>query len=152
MLTVIDKFDGDYAFLSNFYECSVVFFGEKYDSSEAAFQAMKCERQQDHQFFTSPCTPSESKKLGRHIKLRPDWEKVKYDYMFHIVLEKFMQHPALAQRLIETGDAILIEGNTWGDRIWGTTKDSNGKWIGENNLGKILMKVRDMLKGYEFDV
>lgn len=39
--------------------------------------------------------------------------------------------------LINTGDAELIEGNSWGDTFWG---ECNG--IGENNLGKILMKIR----------
>ena len=43
--------------------------------------------------------------------------------------------------MIETGDEYLEEGNTWGDRIWGTV---NGK--GQNNLGKILMRVREELR------
>jgi predicted NAD-dependent protein-ADP-ribosyltransferase YbiA (DUF1768 family) len=44
--------------------------------------------------------------------------------------------------LIDTGDQELIEGNWWGDVIWGVC---NGK--GENHLGKILMEVRKELKG-----
>ena len=39
----------------------------------------------------------------------------------------------------------LIEGNTWGDTFFGMIKDSQGKWTGENNLGKILMQIRDEL-------
>jgi predicted NAD-dependent protein-ADP-ribosyltransferase YbiA (DUF1768 family) len=35
----------------------------------------------------------------------------------------------------------LEERNAWGDTDWGT--DING--VGENNLGKILMKVREKL-------
>ena len=42
--------------------------------------------------------------------------------------------------LIATGDAYLEKENTWGDRVWGTV---NGQ--GANNLGRILMDVRDEL-------
>jgi predicted NAD-dependent protein-ADP-ribosyltransferase YbiA (DUF1768 family) len=34
----------------------------------------------------------------------------------------------------------LIEGNWWGDTYWGVC---NG--VGENHLGKLLMKIRDYL-------
>ncbi|NWN81082.1 NADAR family protein, partial [Bacillus sp. (in: firmicutes)] len=47
----------------------------------------------------------------------------------------------LKNKLLQTGESILIEGNTWGDKIWGVC---NG--VGENKLGKILMKVRNELK------
>ena len=38
----------------------------------------------------------------------------------------------------------LIEGNVWNDTFWGVC---NGK--GHNHLGKILMKVRDEIRGIE---
>ena len=44
---------------------------------------------------------------------------------------------------IHTGEAELIEGNDWGDITWGVC---NG--IGENKLGKILMKLRLTLRSY----
>ena len=47
----------------------------------------------------------------------------------------------LKEKLLATGDAELIEGNHWGDVIWGVC---NG--IGENNLGKLLMNIRNDLK------
>lgn len=72
--------------------------------------------------------------------LRDDWEEVKDDLMYRIVLAKFLQNPSLADALIKTGNAQLIEGNTWGDTYWGMC-DS----VGENKLGEILMRVRDEL-------
>ena len=48
----------------------------------------------------------------------------------------------LAQKLIETGNAKLVEGNCWGDKFWGVCKGE-----GKNNLGLILMKVRGELSG-----
>ena len=67
------------------------------------------------------------------MSLRPDWESVKVKVMREIVHEKFAQNPDLAQRLIDTGDEYREEGNTWGDRVWGTV---NGQ--GANLLGQIL--------------
>ena len=61
--------------------------------------------------------------------------------MQEIVQAKFEQNPVLAKWLLNTGDAKLIEGNTWNDRYWGVCAG-----IGQNKLGKILMKVRDNLK------
>lgn len=58
--------------------------------------------------------------------------------MLQVVRAKFTQNAELADKLLATGDAHLEEGNTWGDRVWGTV---NG--VGANQLGIILMKIRD---------
>ena len=60
--------------------------------------------------------------------------------MFDLVLEKFKQNPELKQKLLETGNQELIEGNTWNDTFWGVC---NGQ--GQNWLGKILMLARSEL-------
>ena len=56
---------------------------------------------------------------------------------------KFTQNPKLKEQLLSTGDAILIEGNTWNDRYWGVDASSG---VGKNHLGKLLMKIRSELK------
>ena len=90
--------------------------------------------------------PSEAKRLGRRMRLRSDWEQVKYDVMLDVVRAKFNQHPDLAQKLLATGDEELVEGNDWGDTYWGVC---NGR--GKNMLGKILMRVRAELRGENID-
>ena len=78
------------------------------------------------------------------VNLRPDWEDVKVQVMEDIVRAKFTQNPYLGDWLFNTGDSELIEGNNWGDTTWGVDiKTKKGK----NLLGKILMKIRDELKG-----
>jgi predicted NAD-dependent protein-ADP-ribosyltransferase YbiA (DUF1768 family) len=52
-----------------------------------------------------------------------------------VVKIKFSE-PGLGAKLLATGDAELIEGNTWNDVWWGVN-EKTGK--GENWLGKILM-------------
>lgn len=137
---MINEFRGRYYFLSNFYEAPVEYKGITYTNSEAAFQAQKCIDPKDCIKFAG-LNPSEAKKLGRKINLRGDWEDVKIKIMEEVVKAKFEQNKDLAKLLLETGDEYLEEGNTWGDRIWGTV---NGQ--GANNLGKILMNVREYLK------
>jgi hypothetical protein len=66
--------------------------------------------------------------------------------MADIVEAKFTQNGDLKERLLATGDAYLEEGNTWGDRIWGTV---NGK--GANMLGIILMETREKLREKELE-
>ena len=137
---MIDSFRGEYFFLSNFYEVPVTYGGVTYTNNEAAFQAQKSTDIADRLRF-SELPPSQAKRLGRRIALRKDWEQVKISIMTEIVRAKFTQNPELADKLSATGDAHLEEGNDWGDRTWGTV---NG--VGANNLGKILMQIRDEIK------
>lgn len=141
MEKVIDCFDGEYAFLSNFYERPVEWEGIVYPSTEHAFQAAKVINPATRMRIAAAETPGRAKRMGRTVQLRGDWEQVKFNIMLDIVLAKFHQHKDLAEALLNTGDATLIEGNTWHDTTWGVC---NG--IGTNWLGKILMIVRAQLE------
>lgn len=136
----IGEFRGRYYFLSNFAEYPVTYRGLTFRNNEAAFQAMKLMDPEKWKSFTH-LPPNEAKAKGRRVPLRPDWEEVKDEIMYEIVLAKFTQHPDLKQKLLETGDAELVEGNTWGDTYWGVCRGR-----GKNKLGKILMRVRQELR------
>jgi len=84
-------------------------------------------------------TAREAKVLGLQCPLREDSDLVKNEIMMQGLMCKFAQNRDIRQRLIDTGDAVLIEGNNWGDRYWGVDK------VGENILGKLLMKLRGEL-------
>ena len=75
---------------------------------------------------------------------REDWEAIRVETMFSVNLRKFRKNYGLAAKLIDTGDMELIEGNQHGDRFWGV--DPIGSTNGENQLGKVLMKVRAALQ------
>lgn len=137
---MINEFRGKYYFLSNFYNASVTYEGITYQNNEAAFQSAKVLDKSIREKF-SALDPSSAKRKGRQVQLRHDWEKVKFDIMYEICLDKFLQNKELKDKLLATGDEYLEEGNTWGDMIWGTV---NGK--GQNSLGKILMRVREELR------
>lgn len=139
----IDDFHAEaYAFLSNFYEAPVALDGLVYGCAEAAFQAQKCLSREEMLPFTQ-ARPAESKKLGRRVQLRPDWEEVKTGLMERVVRAKFTQNAELAAMLLATGDKTLVEGNRWHDTCWGVDMNTGQ---GENRLGKILMKVREELR------
>ena len=137
---MIEEFQGQYRFLSNFYCCTLTYNGVTYQNSEAAFQAQKV-TDEDYRLKFANLNPSEAKKLGRHVPLRSDWEEIKDNIMFEIVLAKFASNSELQEKLLETGCEELVEGNTWGDMYWGKV---NG--VGQNKLGQILMHVRTLLK------
>ncbi len=59
--------------------------------------------------------------------------------MYDIVKCKFSMNDGLKEKLLATGNVILVEGNTWNDTYWGY--DLNKKQ-GLNKLGNILMQVR----------
>ena len=118
MIKVIDKFDGEFDWLSNFFSCPIVFDGLTFQSSEAAYQAAKTLDLEERQKFTS-VNAGKSKRMGRKVTLREDWDVVKIHVMRCILQCKFTQNPELAKKLIDTGDAELIEGNWWHDKFWG---------------------------------
>lgn len=149
MTRVIDSFKGEYEFLSNFYLEPAWLDSVEYPSVEHAFQAAKTFDPAVREKIQKAKTPGAAKKLGRDRKLftiRPDWEQVKDGMMSKLVYRKFLDNKVLAAELLATDDAELIEGNWWHDRTWGMVKDSTGKWVGENRLGKILMEVRRQLR------
>jgi hypothetical protein len=57
--------------------------------------------------------------------------------MLELLRQKFYYDRKLYEALLGTGDALLIEGNNWGDTFWGQV---NGQ--GSNMLGTMLMLVR----------
>ncbi len=134
---MINSFRGKYSFLSNFYDSPLEYDGLCYRNSEAAFQSQKTLKNRE-QFCN--LSPSDAKKLGRRVQLRNDWENVKLEVMYNVVKAKFSQNEYLKDMLLATGQEYLEEGNNWGDKFWGTC---NG--VGENMLGKILMRVREEL-------
>lgn len=143
---VIREFKNEYDWLSNFYPCDILYNGEHYSSAEAAFQAQKCVDEEEKNMFLT-LTASQAKKFGKKVKLREDWEQVKESIMYEILLVKFTTNTTLKNKLLETDNAYLIEGNYWKDTYWGVCPP-NGEILknGLNRLGELLMKVRTELQ------
>ena len=143
---MINCFDGKWAFLSNFYWNEIEFEGITYPTNEHFFQAMKTLDINERQKIANCLTPGQAKRMGRQVALRSDWEEVKEDVMFLGLCLKFADEQ-LADWLVETGDEPLEEGTTWHDNEWGNCSCPKCRNIeGKNKLGKLLMKVRGMIR------
>lgn len=143
----IDSFRGEHAYLSNFYPSPFRWDGTLDAISdtlvptvEHAYQAAKTLDVKWQERILAAETPTQAKKLGRQVPMRKDWDTIKLDVMRKLVRMKFLWHPDLAEKLLATREAELIEGNDWGDRFWGKVAGA-----GENWLGRILMGVRTEL-------
>ena len=113
MTEIIDRFEGKNQFLSNFYPCKIIYQGIEYPSVEHAYQASKTLDISTRQKIAKATKPAEAKKIGRRVKLRNDWEKIKIDLMTELIRQKFTRHQDLRDKLLSTGQAELIEGNNW---------------------------------------
>lgn len=129
------------SFLSNFYPCEIVYCEKTYSTVEHAYQSKKCVDEDEAERVRSCPTPGAAKKMSRSIVVRDDWRDVKYDVMLELLRLKFSLGSDLSKLLLDTRDFDLVEGNEWGDVDWGVCKG-----VGENNLGKLLMRVRDELQ------
>lgn len=144
MTTPILEFRNEYRWLSNFWPSPIQFGGKSYPTVEHAYQALKSTDPDEAEGIRTVTTAGVAKKLGKTIKIRSDWEDIKVHVMFNLCKLKFLQNKELGQKLLNTGDAELIEGNAWHDTFWGVC---NG--VGQNNLGKILMTIRNDLQFIE---
>lgn len=74
-------------------------------------------------------------------KRREDWDDVKISIMEELLRLKIEQNPYVKKKLLQTGDYMIVEDSPkddfWG---WGPNRD------GQNNLGKLWMKLREELK------
>lgn len=138
-MTKIENFRGSYNFLSNFYNCKIIYKGITYNNTEAAYQAQKCP---ERALEFCNLTGSQAKKLGRLVEMNPDFEDKKLEIMEEIVTEKFCQNPDLMEKLLATDELYIEEGNWWGDTFWGVCTNKKMDHVGKNHLGKILMEIR----------
>lgn len=135
-------FFGLFRFLSNFFPAKVHYEGLDYPSVEHAYQAAKWPPHKRQEF--TMITAGQAKKLGKKApKLDvKEWDEKKYNIMAVLVLQKFLMNQPLKEMLLATEDAYLEETNHWGDVWWGVNEDGEGK----NNLGRILMGVRETIR------
>jgi ribA/ribD-fused uncharacterized protein len=139
---VIDRFEGEWACLSNFYMHPLRLDGITWKSLEHAYQAAKTHDPLWQREIREARTPGMAKKLGRSCPIREDWPGIRLQVMADLLAVKFAPGTMLGAALLGTFPAMLIEGNWWGDRFYGVC---NGE--GENWLGALLMRQRDVLRG-----
>ena len=134
---------GELGYLATYSNHGFYKDGIYWKTSEHYYQAHKFKDEDIQRMIIEAPTPKIASKIGRNrnFKLREDWENVKKDIMYEAVLYKFKANPDILEKLLKTGDEEIIEAtvkeNYWG---CGPLKD------GQNNYGKILVAVREVLR------
>ena len=158
-------FWGENSYLSNFFlDTPFILNGIYYISSEHYFMETKASTWPTNKnkylqelILKSP-TGKQAKSYGIQVEGFNEevWNKIKFNVMKIGITEKFNQNPFYLNKLLETGNKILIEASPY-DKIWGIgmnekkfltldSKEQENILKERNLLGKALMEVREEFK------
>ena len=137
---VISEFQGEYRWLSNFWHTPVEYEGVVYPSAEHAYQAAKTDSPEERRWILQSASAGLAKRRGKEVNRDLEWRARRLAVMRKVLRSKF-RNPEMARKLLATGDAVLEEGNRWGDFFWGVCGGE-----GENHLGNLLMEIRATLR------
>lgn len=134
---------GEYNYLSNYSNYGFYINNIFYKTVEHYYQSEKYLDNEIKQKIINASTPKEASMLGKEQenKIRKDFKLIKNDVMYKGIYEKFIQNKSIMYKLIETRNKTIVEKNVE-EYYWGTSKDEPS----DNNIGKILMKVRTDIK------
>lgn len=131
--------------LDNFSSFKVNYKGVLYNSAEEAYQAQKFidTSPEIYNLIVNSLSAHDAQKIAQANKQlqRSDWDDVKLTIMEEILTAKTRQHPYVAKKLLRTQNYPIVEDSPY-DSYWGCGIDRNG----ENQLGKLWMKIRELLK------
>jgi ribA/ribD-fused uncharacterized protein len=136
---------------SNLYRRPVFFEGTSFATSEHAYQAGKARKPEVRAWLLAAPSPALVAMAAHGLyqwDIASDWSRTKFDRMRGVLHAKFSQHADLAELLLSTGDARLIETATVDNavnRMWGEVPGKGGR----NMLGEMLMEIRSALRGGE---
>lgn len=145
---------------SNFYPTHFTLQDASWYTTEQYFMWRKAIYFEDYKIadkIGNEKDPATCKWLGRHVEgfNIDSWSKVCKMIMFEGCFAKFTQNEWLKNKLLQTGNKILVEASPY-DIIWGIGLGENdpgaydeSRWRGQNLLGKVLMNVRDNLDNKE---
>ena len=141
---------------SNFHRCEFSVDGIVFCSSEQYFMYQKALTFGDidtAKLILLEREPKLQKDLGRKVAGFDDeiWKPLRKKHMFDGCYAKFSQNPELSQQLLATKGTTLVEASPE-DTIWGIglAEDDDlcldpSNWLGLNELGETLCKVRDLI-------
>ena len=143
--------------LSNHYRCAFDQGGKTFNSVEQCFMYHKAKEFGDeataHAILCSEDL-AHAKALGKKVQnfQAKQWNNVRNGKMKDALRAKFDQNEELKLFLKQTEETVLAEANPH-DNYWGIGLSLEDKdtwdpdmWKGRNELGKLLMEVRNTLK------
>jgi type I restriction enzyme S subunit len=118
-------------------------------TSEALYQACRFPHLPDVQRLiideVSPMTAKMKSKPYRD-RSRPDWDAVRVRIMRWCLRVKLAQNwDRFGALLLETGGRPIVEDSRKDD-FWGAIPSADGRLVGRNVLGRLLMELRELLR------
>lgn len=145
MNEVIGFYPREFYPLDNFSSFKVEWNGYLYSSLEEAYQAASFMGSDEEivQKIKESYSAHDAQRIAyiNKDKRRVDWEEVKLAVMEELLRLKLEQNPYVKKKLLQTGDYLIVEDSPK-DSFWGWGPNRNG----ENQLGKLWMKLRKELK------
>lgn len=133
--------------LDNFAPFGLTMDNEYFQTSEHAFQYLKFvdTNKEVAESIKKSFSPNDARSIAHENKASrlANWSDIKYEKMEEVLKLKVEQNPIVKECLLNTKDYLIAECCIDEDTDWGV--DNNNQ--GENNLGKIWMKIRDELRG-----
>lgn len=145
MNEVIGFYPREFYCFDNFSSFKVKYDGYLYSSVEEAYQALgfKESAPDIYQEIINCYSAHEAQKIAyaNKDKRRKDWDEIKVVIMEELLRCKIEQNPYVKKKLLETKGYTIVEDSPK-DSFWGWGEDRNGN----NQLGKLWMKLRDEIK------
>lgn len=144
--TRIYGFVGEFSFLQTGYRAPITVQGLVYPTVLHALLAARTTDLAVRKQIAGVDAAADAARIGMTVTLRADWSTIAEPTMLFLQRAKFKTHPALGTRLLDTGEAELVNASRRGDERWGVDYETGR---GQNLLGRILMNVRgELLRDY----
>lgn len=142
---VIGFYPREFYPFDNFSSFKVEWNGYLFSSVEEAYQAASFMGSDEElvEKIKKSHSADEAQRIAyaNRDKRREDWDDVKISIMEELLRLKIEQNPYVKKKLLQTGDYMIVEDSPKDD-FWGWGPNRNG----QNNLGKLWMKLREELK------
>ena len=142
---VIGFYPREFYPFDNFSSFKVEWNGYLFSSVEEAYQAASFMGSDEElvEKIKKSHSADEAQRIAyaNRDKRREDWDDVKVSIMEELLRLKIEQNPYVKKKLLQTGDYMIVEDSPKDD-FWGWGPNRNG----QNNLGKLWMKLREGLK------
>lgn len=142
---VVGFYPREFYCFDNFSSFKVEYDGYLYSSVEEAYQTLGFVESAPEiaEKIRKSHSAHEAQKIAyeNKDKRQKNWDEIKVSVMEKLLRAKLEQNPYVKKKLLETEDYLIVEDSPK-DSFWGWGEDRQG----ENNLGKLWMKLRDELR------
>ena len=154
-VTVFSSKEEENGALADNWLADIVVDGVEYSSAIQAYYAMKATRLGREDIRVKIMDTRSTKRVRKYAESltaeTEEWLKEREAVLFKIQLAKFEQHAELAKVLDKTGDNKLVYANALEKELGiglapTDPRLDEGRWLGKNVLGEVLVKVRARLR------